>query len=100
MADSLCMPWTERIRASRVRENCTHGLKRAEAAGYTAPPLLDWLSLLLFCCSLLLAPSLSWFHLRFFVSPFSWFYSSGGEGDERIDIEDERYPSVSQDACA
>ena len=42
MADSLCMPWTERIRASRVRENCTHGLKRAEAAGYTAPPLLDW----------------------------------------------------------
>ena len=41
MADSLCMPWTERIRASRVREICTPGLKRAEAAGYTAPPLLD-----------------------------------------------------------
>ena len=43
MADSLCMPWTERIWASRVREICTHGLKRAEAAGYTAPPLLDCL---------------------------------------------------------
>src|SRR5262249_27372136 len=43
MADSLCMPWTERIRASRVREICTHGLKRAEAAGQPAPPLLDWL---------------------------------------------------------
>ena len=29
--------------ASRVREICMHGLKRAEAAGYPAPPLLDWL---------------------------------------------------------
>ena len=47
MADLLCMPWTERIRASRMRENCTSGLKRAEAAGYTAPPLLDWLILFL-----------------------------------------------------
>jgi hypothetical protein len=45
MLDSLCMPWTERIRASRVREICTPGLKRAEAADYTAPPLLDWLNL-------------------------------------------------------
>ena len=43
VADLLCMPWTERIRASRMRETCTSGLKRAEAAGYTAPPLLDWL---------------------------------------------------------
>ena len=41
VADLLCMPWTERIRASRMRETCTSGLKRAEAAGYTAPPLLD-----------------------------------------------------------
>ena len=30
MLDSLCMPWTERIRASRVRKICTPGLKRAE----------------------------------------------------------------------
>ena len=40
-----CMPRGERVRASRVRENCKHGLKRAEAAGYTAPPLLDRLLL-------------------------------------------------------
>jgi hypothetical protein len=43
-----CMPRSEWVRASRVRENCTHGLKRAEAAGYTAPPLLDWFKLLEF----------------------------------------------------
>jgi len=35
------MPWTEGIWASRVREICMHGLKRAEAAGHPAPPLLD-----------------------------------------------------------
>jgi hypothetical protein len=36
------MPVTERIRESRMREICTSGLKRAEAeaAAYTAPPLL------------------------------------------------------------
>ena len=32
VSDSLCMPETERIRASRMRENRTSGLKRAEAA--------------------------------------------------------------------
>ncbi len=37
-----CMPRHEWVRASRVREICKPGLKRAEAAGYTAPPLLDW----------------------------------------------------------
>jgi len=30
--DGLCMPLTERIRVSRVRETRTPGLKRAEAA--------------------------------------------------------------------
>jgi len=30
-----------------MRENCKSGLKRAEAAGYTAPPLLDWRGVLL-----------------------------------------------------
>ena len=39
-----CMPRHEWVRASRVREICKPGLKRAEAAGYTAPPLLDCLS--------------------------------------------------------
>src|SRR6516162_6736659 len=29
--------------ASRVREICMHGLKRAEAVEQSAPPLLDWL---------------------------------------------------------
>jgi hypothetical protein len=38
------MPWTERIWASRVREICMHGLKRAEAAAHPAPPLLDCVS--------------------------------------------------------
>ena len=35
------MPLTERIWASRVREICMHGLKRAEAVGQSVPPLLD-----------------------------------------------------------
>ena len=39
-----CMPRSERVRASRMREIFMSGLKRAEAAGYTAPPLLDCLS--------------------------------------------------------
>ena len=37
-----CMPRSERVRASRMREIFMSGLKRAEAAGYTAPPLLDY----------------------------------------------------------
>jgi hypothetical protein len=32
----------ERIWASRVREICMHGLKRAEAVEQSAPPLLDF----------------------------------------------------------
>ena len=35
------MPRNERVRASRMWEICKSGLKRAEAAGYPAPPLLD-----------------------------------------------------------
>jgi len=55
------------------------------------------------CSVLLLFP---WSHpfrgffFLLFVSPLSWFHSSGGEVDERIDVEDERYPSVAEDACA
>jgi len=37
-----CMPRNEWVRASRVREICKPGLKRAEAAGSPAPPLLDF----------------------------------------------------------
>ena len=40
--DSLCMPWTERIWVSRMREICTSGLKRAGAVKRSAPPLLDY----------------------------------------------------------
>jgi hypothetical protein len=36
------MPRKERVRASRVREICMHGLKRAEAVEQSAPPLLDF----------------------------------------------------------
>jgi hypothetical protein len=36
-ADSLCMPLTERIRVSRMRENCTSGLKRAEVIVMARP---------------------------------------------------------------
>ena len=36
------MPRSERVRASRMREIFMPGLKRAEAADYTAPPLLDY----------------------------------------------------------
>src|SRR5271157_5651448 len=44
--------------------------------------------------SLPFVSSLPWFHL------LSWFHSTGGHGDERIDVEDERHPSVAEDACA
>ena len=37
-----CMPRHEWVRVSRVREICKPGLKRAEAAGSPAPPLLDY----------------------------------------------------------
>jgi hypothetical protein len=36
------MPRSECVRASRVREICKPGLKRAEAAGYTAPRYSTW----------------------------------------------------------
>ena len=41
MADSLCMPVVEIVRVSRMREIRKSGLKRAEAVGSPAPPLLD-----------------------------------------------------------
>ncbi len=34
------------------------------------------------------------------IPSLSWFHSTGGHGDERIDVKDERHPSVAEDACA
>jgi hypothetical protein len=45
---ALCMPWSETVRESRMREICMSGLKRAGAAGLPAPPLLYWFKSLLF----------------------------------------------------
>jgi hypothetical protein len=49
-----------KIWASRVREICMHGLKRAEAAGQTVPPLLDWLRFLRFLVHHFFICALSW----------------------------------------
>ena len=49
-----------------MRETCTSGLKRAEAAGYTAPPLLDWLNFAF------LRGHHPWLILRFFRGHHPW----------------------------